>query len=78
VSDDVRPLEMWTVYGPTTTDHPGMFVVRRFRITLGAAVPDAECKLALTLEEARAEVPWGLFCLPRSPDDEPQIVETWI
>ena len=21
---------------------------------------------------------WGLSCLPRNPEDEPQIVETWL
>jgi hypothetical protein len=31
-----------------------------------------------TLEEARKDIPQGLYCLGRDPNDDPVIVESWI
>lgn len=71
-------LTMWTVYGPTTTDHPGKWVVRAFDIEQGRATPHAACTTHDSLLDARrAGVPPGLGCLMRSPTDDPTICETW-
>jgi len=33
---------------------------------------------ASTLEELREKLPFGLHRLPRNPNDDPVIVETWV
>lgn len=57
-------------------DYPEHFVVRRWEITPGSALP-GDGSLHDTLEEARTMVPPGLVCLPRAPDDDAAIVEVW-
>lgn len=66
---------MWTIYDHPR-DFPGHFVIR---VWYGAFVTP-EIWLRPTLEAAR-EVVWangGGFCFLRDPNDEPQIVESWI
>jgi hypothetical protein len=60
------------------SDYPDHFVVRVWRITDGRLDPAEECWLAKTLEDARALIPSGLYCLGRWPEDDPVIVEVWI
>jgi hypothetical protein len=74
-------LRMWTLY-ENPRDFPGMFVLREWAVT---GNPDGEPRplpgvfVAPRLEPLRAEMERrGLFRMPRNPDDEPQIVETWI
>lgn len=67
-------LPMWTIYDHPS-DYPRHYVVRA--TIVGRSVPSERVQLADTLEEARALVPDGLFCLARSPGDDPVIVETW-
>ena len=74
MSDD---LSLWTIYDHPT-DMPDGFVVRRWQITKGGAVPDPEARLAMTLEEARTLIPPGLYRLERVAEDDPKIVETWL
>ena len=74
---DASNFYMWTIYRPTTSDLPGVWVVRRSVISGGQIYADAECKTAETLEEARALLPPGLHRLPRRPDDDPVIEECW-
>lgn len=62
--------------GPT--DYPGQFVVRRWTVNPGGVFPDPRVIACMTLEEARAAVPEGLYCLTRAPDDDPAIFEIWI
>jgi hypothetical protein len=57
-------------------DHPGKFVVRMWRIGLQMGPTDTMAVFD-TLEQARAFIPLGLFCMTRSPEDDPVIVETW-
>jgi len=57
-------LENWVIY-ERPKDHPENFVVRRWTIGAGVVVPDKECVLADTLEEARSHVPKGLVRFPR-------------
>jgi hypothetical protein len=54
-------------------DHPNHFVVRIFLDDK----PTTSFELATTLNEARAKMPKGLYCLPRDPQDDPKIVESW-
>ncbi len=67
------PLEMFVIYDHPE-DFPGHFVVRRWLLDK----PTGDFALALTLEEARAEVPPGLCRLLRAPGDDRVIVETWV
>lgn len=72
-------LPMWTIYAHPL-DHPDHFVVRSYTVVRdGRDGPERDSKIALadSLEEARKLVPPGLYCMTRSPLDEPQIVETW-
>jgi len=39
---------------------------------------DRACVVAPTLELARGTIPDGLTCFPRSPEDDPAIVEVWL
>jgi hypothetical protein len=73
-----RILAMWAVYA-SPRDYPGQFVARKFLITraLGPAVTD-DMFVAESLDEVRALLPTGLYCLPRQKHDDPVIVETWL
>jgi hypothetical protein len=59
-------------------DYPGKHVVRINRVFPGRVVVGPLVGVVDTLEEARGLVPAGLACLPRHPEDEPQIVESWL
>jgi hypothetical protein len=70
-------LSLWTIY-EKPLDCPDGFLARRFESnkdgdgpTLDTVVGDLE---HIRLIFTRA----GLFRLSREPDDEPQIVETWV
>lgn len=68
----------WTIYDHPK-DYPDNFVVRRWRLGDGGEpVPDQECHLADSLEEARKYIPLGLVRMEPSPGEDPVIVETWI
>ena len=70
---------MWTVYDHPR-DYPDFFVARAFIIAREPiALPRAF--FAETLDELRMilnRVYPDLICFPRSPDDEPHIVESWL
>lgn len=44
----------------------------------GVTLLAAYCGLYDSLDEARADIPPGLHCIPRLDDDETQIVEVWL
>lgn len=74
-------LAMWTLYDHPL-DYPDFWVVRRCFATRGSsaeAVPvfDVVPRLANSLAEARALVPYGLYRFPRQEGDDAFIVETW-
>jgi len=57
------------------------YVVRRWRVVPGVRAPLADIRpwaLTQTIQLARASIPPGLVLLPRSPEDDPVIVETWL
>jgi hypothetical protein len=70
-------LSMWTVYD-RPKDHPTEFIVRRFACTAEGPIPtlDAYTGPLDLIRESLLQA--GLIRLARNPDDEPQIVETWI
>ncbi len=73
-------LEQFVVY-LSPSDAPGKCVVRRWEIHPGNTEPvPCEARVYDTLELARADLKRNpnLWRMPRSPADEPQIVEVWI
>jgi hypothetical protein len=76
-------MSLWTVYYDPK-DFPGKYVVRRgdiFRSKTPSGehhMPSDEYYVADSLEEVRGKIPWGMVCLHRAEEDEPQIVEVWV
>lgn len=71
-------LTMWTVYDHPR-DQPDAIVARRFEVTSSGATPTSELLRFGTLRAVREYFSTrGLFCLTREPDDDPNIVETWM
>lgn len=64
---------VFTVY-KNPRDFPGKYVVRLFDGTR----PMRLITIRDTLDEARATIPEGFYCVQKSPDDDPVIVETWL
>ena len=74
-----KPLAMWTVY----RDMPGaQFVARKWVIERekGAEAKQTDESLRFgTLHEVRQTMrAMHLLCIPRQPEDDPMIVETWL
>jgi hypothetical protein len=69
-------LIQWAIY-QNPTDYPSKWVVRRFAIFRGDVVPDLNCVVCDSLEEARAQIPAGFVNVGRMEADEPQIEEVW-
>lgn len=69
-------MKSYTIYNDTL-DHPGVYCVREWKIEK-QAIPGPLLGTANTLEDARKIVPFGLHLIPRSPEDDSKIVETWI
>jgi hypothetical protein len=72
-----RCLHMWTVYDHPS-DYPDGYIARLFIIDSRNPRATSVSVTAPTLEEVRKLLPPGLYRLHRSPEDEPQIVETWL
>jgi hypothetical protein len=71
-------LSIWTIYR-APRDLPGVaFAARRFVTGPGTYTADAEVITGDTLDEVRAKLPPFLCLMPRSPGDDPVIVESWI
>jgi hypothetical protein len=71
-------LTMWTIY-QAPKDFPDGFVVRPWTLTRGGGGPvPGMAFTARTLEDARANVPPGLYRQERAPEDDHTIVETWL
>jgi hypothetical protein len=71
---------MWTIYRPD--DHPGLYIVRRWVISRSGGEPIGDLDpiyIGPSLAAARQSLPPKADTyLPRSPSDEPSIVETWV
>ena len=72
-----EPLRQYTIYN-SPADYPDLYVVRRWDIVPGEARATDDVTTHFTLEDARLSVPRGLFCMTRSPGDDPCIVEVWM
>jgi hypothetical protein len=71
-------ISIWTIY-ERPLDYPAHFVVREFRIAGATVVAQGDCKLADSLEEARALVPTGLARLEGRGDPyTTHAIESWI
>lgn len=72
-------MTMYTIYH-RPSDYPDVeFLVMAVHISPGVTEPGAVIGVALTLDEARDLVPAPADqLLPRSPADDPVIVESWV
>lgn len=70
-------LEMFVIFDKPK-DYPGIFVVRRFIIENDMAIPTNLHWMGETLKEARESIPPHCVRIERDPNDEPQIIESWI
>jgi len=72
---------MWTVYD-RPADYPDKFVARRFDVGSDGRgpTPSDSVIVAPDLEMLRYILAFQLHlvCLTRSPEDDPNIVETWL
>jgi hypothetical protein len=59
------------------SDFPEHICLRRQTASLFGVTMAPVCGVYSDLAEARQDVPFGLFCMPRQPDDDPVIVEVW-
>lgn len=60
-------------------DFPDSFVVRsQWPLPGGVIAFSKVARTAPTLEAARKLIPQGLYCIKRSPEDDPVIVESWL
>lgn len=77
-TDPRNVLTMWTITF-NATDYPDRYVVHGHDVFPGHTRPHGQPLAVVdTLEAARAAVPMGLYNLGRNPEDESQIVETWV
>ena len=71
-------LTMWTIY-ERPKDYPCGFVARMFEIGSGQPKPTAKTIKSIDLDPIQEKlINAGLTCIPRSEEDEPQIVENWV
>lgn len=70
-------LLIWTVT-TGTKDHGNRFVARPHRIDKGGSAPLPVYLVADTLDALHDMLPPGLDRLPREPDDQAIIVESWL
>ncbi|WP_456272515.1 hypothetical protein [Bacillus sp. AK031] len=56
------------------SDHQGMFVARVFNVNK----PQPIILMRPSVEAIRSEIPEGFSIVPKSEDDDPAIVESWI
>lgn len=60
-------------------DCPDKYIARIFVVESGKTMATKYCIVADTLEGMRAQIPTNhLLCFPRSPEDDPCVVESWL
>jgi hypothetical protein len=69
-------LPVWVVYRPMTREYPGQWVARLW-VTLPQEKPSRFVITHDTLEALREIIPADVL-LMRSPEDPPEIEETWL
>ena len=71
-------IDLWIVYDHPL-DIPDFYVARRYSISNGHAAPTFDFILCVDLEPLREELSWkGLACIPRYPNDHPNVIEAWM
>lgn len=71
-------LDIYVIYDHPT-DYPNHWVVgKQTASTTGAILHYAFASLCDTIDEARAEIPWGCVHIPREPADDPKIAEVYV
>lgn len=71
-------LGVWTVYR-RPRDYPAGFVVRMHQVYAdGTHAPTSLAYFGPDLASVRAQLPRGLHNVGRRPEDEAQIVESWL
>lgn len=70
-------MSLWTVYYKPK-DWPHGYIARRHEIRPNESCPTEDTIKADTLESLRRQLPEGLVCTARHPDDDPVIVEVWL
>jgi hypothetical protein len=70
-------MEMWTIYDHPR-DYPTGYMARCWLITAGADPEPTDRIFHGSLAGVRGAIPPGLACLPRSPEDDPAVLETWL
>ena len=75
---DDTVLSIWTIYDHPK-DFPNTFVARRHESSRAGSQPTGDCIVSPDLERLREHlIELGLGCIPRSPYDDPNIVESWL
>jgi hypothetical protein len=77
MTDSTALMTQWTIYD-SPADFPGRFVVRQWEVHRWGMVASSNVRAFDTLQQARESLPEGLIVIPRSPEDVPSIVETWM
>ncbi len=70
-------LRMWTIYRGAA-DVAAPYCTREWHVTAGSLHPAGPPQPAHSLAEAQELVPPRMTKIPRSPEDDPVIVESWI
>jgi hypothetical protein len=73
----VEMLGMWVIYDHPT-DYPDRYVARRFYSGPGVILASDDLLTGDTIEELRILLPHGLTRVPRSPQDDPKVLEAWV
>jgi hypothetical protein len=71
-------LDIWVVFGTGTRDFPGVFVCRRNEIGPGTVTITEDHFTGDSLDDIRRQLPPGLHRMDRHPEDDPNIIETWL
>lgn len=72
-----EPLAVWTVFDHPD-DYPDVFIARKWLIVAGVAVATDDTLIGPDLESVRVQIPAGLHRFPRAPEDDLNIVESWL
>ena len=74
VTFDARPKQQWAIYDHPS-DYPNTYVARMYH---GPQRTDTVLTAASLSFLRKQMLGMGLTCIPRSPDDYPEIVEMWV
>lgn len=69
-------LAIWTII-ERPSDYPDEFIARKWIVAEGVAAPTGDIVTGPTLQSVRDQIPPGLYCFTRAPEDDPNIVESW-